>query len=121
MYQHRRPTLLPSQSHISKSSRRGTIAPSTLKSRQLAHLNAQLAQLQAGMSDLDNLLRVTAKQAEYIRKLGILHGSLFMAGHKVFEEEAMRAQEEEEEYYEQQQQQQQQQADFDEQQAQAQA
>lgn len=71
----RRPTLLPSQSHAG-APRRSTIAPSTLKSRQLAHLNAQIAQLQANMSDLDNLLRVTAVQAEYIRKLGILHGSL---------------------------------------------
>lgn len=72
----RRPTLLPSQLHSTGGARRSTIAPSTLKSRQLAHLNAQLAQLQANMSDLDNLLRVTAVQAEYIRKLGILHGSL---------------------------------------------
>lgn len=110
----RRPTLLPSQMRRQSQAggtRRSTIPPSTLKSRQLSHLNAQLARLQANMSDLDNLLRVTAVQAEYIRKLGILHGSLyvlqsfvaskncftnvfrFMAGHKVFEEEAMRAQE----------------------------
>ncbi|CAN6641662.1 hypothetical protein TRVA0_018S02652 [Trichomonascus vanleenenianus] len=70
----------------------------------MAHLNSQLAQLQANISDMDNLLRVAVVQAEYIRKLGILHGSLFMASHRVFEEEAMNEQEQnqpaEEEYNE---------------------
>lgn len=70
---------------------------SDLKARQLSHLNSQIAQLQANMSDMDNLLRVTVVQAEYIRKLGVLHSALFMASHKVFEEEAMASQEYEEE------------------------
>jgi conjugal transfer/entry exclusion protein len=53
-----------------------TYSLSSLKSRQLSHLNSQIAQLQANLDDMDNLLRVTVKQAEYIRKLGILHGAL---------------------------------------------
>lgn len=76
----RRTTIIPPQSSFSQSAarRRSTLAPSTFKSRQLSHLNVQLAKLQANMSDLDNLLRVTAVQAEYIRKLGILHASLYV-------------------------------------------
>lgn len=40
-------------------------------------------------------MKVTTFQAEYIKKLGIMHGSLFMSSHKIFEEE-VRAQETEE-------------------------
>lgn len=76
---------------------RKSTASSDLKSRQLTHLNSQIAQLQANISDMDNLLRVTVVQADYIKKLGIMHSSLFMASHKVFEEEAMNAQEYDEE------------------------
>lgn len=75
MYQQRRLTVL-SSNQPGNGSRRFTIAPSTLKSRQLAHLNAQLAQLESGMGELNSLLHITAIQAEYIRKLGIFHGSL---------------------------------------------
>jgi conjugal transfer/entry exclusion protein len=51
---------------------------SNLKSRQLAYLNSQIAQLQANLSDMENHLRVTMVHAEYIRKLGVLHGSLYV-------------------------------------------
>jgi hypothetical protein len=62
------------------SSRRMTIscAASNLKSRQLSYLNAQLAQLQANVMNLDNHIQVTIQQAEYIRKLGTLHGGLYV-------------------------------------------
>lgn len=74
--------------------RRSTIGKnsSSLKQRQLSHLHSQLAQLEANLSDFENLIKITTFQAEYIKKLGIMHGSLFMASHKVFEEE-VRAQE----------------------------
>lgn len=64
---------------------------SSIKQRQLSHLNAQLAQLQANLTDLDNLIKITAIQAEYIEKIGLMHGSLFMASHDVFERESFAA------------------------------
>lgn len=51
-------------------------APSNVKPRQLSHLHSQLAQLQAHLSDTENLLRVTCIQAEHIRDLGAIHGGL---------------------------------------------
>lgn len=74
--------------------RRSTIGKtsSSLKQRQLSHLHSQLAQLEANLSDFETLLKVTTFQAEYMKKLGIMHGALFMASHKIFEEE-VRAQE----------------------------
>ncbi|KAK9477833.1 DASH complex subunit Hsk3 like-domain-containing protein [Lipomyces japonicus] len=62
---------------------------STVKPRQMSHLHSQLAQLQANLSDLESLLRVTAVQAEYIKRLGGLQGSLFMAAGRVFERDAL--------------------------------
>lgn len=126
----RRRTILQSQVHKSNNSNRrstlGTSSQSTLKTRQLSHLNVQLAKLQANMADMDNLLKITAFQADSMRRLGIMHASLyvfilfyllisfpllapkdidsisvltfyiyrFMAGHKFFEEEAVRQQQE---------------------------
>jgi hypothetical protein len=49
---------------------------SVVKSRQLAHLHAQLAQLSANLSDTENLLRMTSVQAEAMRGLGSWHGGL---------------------------------------------
>lgn len=40
------------------------------RQRQYAHLGAQLAQLNAHLADTENLLRMTAVQAEYMRGLG---------------------------------------------------
>jgi preprotein translocase subunit SecD len=50
------------------------------KPRQLSHLHAQLAQLTAHVSDLENLLRVTAVQAESMRNLGGYAGALYVFG-----------------------------------------
>ncbi|KAK5129183.1 hypothetical protein LTR08_003780 [Meristemomyces frigidus] len=62
---------------------------SASKSRQLSHLHAQLAQLTAHMSDLENLLRMTAVQAEGMRGLGGYAGGMFMAASKVLGEETV--------------------------------
>lgn len=59
------------------------------KSRQLSHLHAQLAQLTAHMSDLENLLRMTSVQAEGMRGLGGYAGGMFMAASKVLGEETV--------------------------------
>lgn len=76
----RRTTIVSSQNTALRPVRhRSTLVPSTqstLKTRQLSHLNAQLAKLQANMADMDNLLKVTASHAESIRRLGVLHASL---------------------------------------------
>ncbi|KAJ4132951.1 hypothetical protein NW754_015763 [Fusarium falciforme] len=63
---------------------------SALKSRQLAQLNSQLAQLSANLSDTENLLRMTSVQAEAMRGLGSWHGGLFMAASKVLGEESVK-------------------------------
>ncbi|EWC44210.1 hypothetical protein DRE_06955 [Drechslerella stenobrocha 248] len=59
---------------------------SAYKARQYAHLQSQLAQLQANLSDMEELLRMTATQAENIKILGGLQGGLFIGATKVFEE-----------------------------------
>ncbi|KAL3418808.1 hypothetical protein PVAG01_09029 [Phlyctema vagabunda] len=64
-------------------------APSSVKPRQLSHLNAQLAQLQANLADLESLLRMTSVQAESVRELGAFHGGLLMAASKVLGEETV--------------------------------
>jgi hypothetical protein len=63
---------------------------SIVKSRQLAHLHAQLAQLSANLSDTENLLRMTSVQAEAMRGLGSWHGGLFMAASKVLGEDSVK-------------------------------
>ncbi|MCJ1363709.1 hypothetical protein MMC16_002818 [Acarospora aff. strigata] len=70
------------------TSRLSTFPPS-VKPRQLSHLHSQLAQLQAHMADLENLLRMTAVQAEHVRALGGYCGGLFMAASKVLGEETV--------------------------------
>ncbi|KAF2159547.1 hypothetical protein M409DRAFT_30023 [Zasmidium cellare ATCC 36951] len=64
-------------------------ATTATKSRQLSHLHAQLAQLTANMSDLENLLRMTAVQAESMKGLGGYAGGMFMAASKVLGEETV--------------------------------
>lgn len=61
------------------------IPSSSLKQRQLSHLNSQLAQLHANLSDFNELINTTCVQYKSIERLGIMHGSLFMASHTVFE------------------------------------
>ncbi|CAM1502024.1 Fc.00g040080.m01.CDS01 [Cosmosporella sp. VM-42] len=63
---------------------------SVVKTRQLTHLNSQLAQLSANLSDTENLLRMTSVQAEAMRGLGSWHGGLFMAASKVLGEESVK-------------------------------
>lgn len=76
------------------SSRLSTLPTQASKQRQLSHLNSQLAQLTAHMSDLENLLRMTAVQAEGMRGLGGYAGGMFMAASKVLGEEAVKRGEE---------------------------
>ncbi|EME48414.1 hypothetical protein DOTSEDRAFT_119781 [Dothistroma septosporum NZE10] len=81
------PTRTPGHGHISRPSTANAATAS--KSRQLSHLHAQLAQLTANMSDLENLLRMTAVQAEGMRGLGGYAGGMFMAASKVLGEETV--------------------------------
>ncbi|KAK4969847.1 hypothetical protein LTR66_011650 [Elasticomyces elasticus] len=80
----------PTRSTLS-TSRLSTVPASASKNRQLSHLHAQLAQLTAHMSDLENLLRMTAVQAEGMRGLGGYAGGMFMAASKVLGEETVGA------------------------------
>lgn len=52
--------------HVSSSLSTSTIN----RNRQYTHLHAQLAQLNAHLADMENLLGMTAVQAEYVRGLG---------------------------------------------------
>ena len=73
------PTRTPGAAHHTRTTSRASVAPNTAppnKSRQLSHLHAQLAQLTANMSDLENLLRMTAVQAESMRGLGGYAGGM---------------------------------------------
>lgn len=51
---------------------------SAIKNRHLSHLHSQLAQLSANLADLENLLRMTAVQADAMRGLGGYCGSLYV-------------------------------------------
>ncbi|KAG4301678.1 hypothetical protein PCK1_002163, partial [Pneumocystis canis] len=66
---------------------RQSTTPAQIRSRQLSHLHSQLAQLHANLSDLENHFRVTAIQADAVRKLGALQASMFMAVSRVLGEE----------------------------------
>lgn len=63
---------------------------STTKTRQYAHLHSQLAQLNAHLADTENLIRMTAVQAEDMRVLGGYVGGLFMGSAKVLGEEGVK-------------------------------
>ena len=54
----------------STSSTTASTVHSQARARQYTHLQAQLAQLNAHLADLENLLHMTAVQAEYIKGLG---------------------------------------------------
>ncbi|KIW70797.1 hypothetical protein PV04_03037 [Phialophora macrospora] len=75
---------LPRPSSVTSSN-----AASTNKNRQYAHLHAQLAQLNAHLADTENLLRMTAVQAQDMRFLGGYVGALFMGSAKVLGEESV--------------------------------
>lgn len=66
---------------------------STNKTRQYAHLHAQLAQLNAHLADTENLVRMTAVQAQDMRFLGGYVGALFMGSAKVLGEESVQGKE----------------------------
>lgn len=61
---------------------------STLKSRQLSHLQTQLSQLQTNLETFNKLITITAQQANDIRTLGVNHTALFMSAHGIFELES---------------------------------
>ncbi|CAD0098715.1 unnamed protein product [Aureobasidium mustum] len=84
------PTSSRNNPSSNQTSRLSTIPTQASKQRQLSHLNSQLAQLTAHMSDLENLLRMTAVQAEGMRGLGGYAGGMFMAASKVLGEEAVK-------------------------------
>ncbi|OGM40465.1 hypothetical protein ABOM_010932 [Aspergillus bombycis] len=82
---------LPRQSILPPSST--TAGPSSMsaaKTRQYANLQAQLEQLNANLTDTQNLLRMTAVQAEDMRFLGGYVGALFMGSAKVLGEEGVK-------------------------------
>ncbi|KAK9414250.1 putative High osmolarity sensitivity protein 3 [Seiridium unicorne] len=88
----------------SASGARPSMAPQgsggAVKARQLvadapvakAHLQSQLSQLSSNLSDTENLLRMTAVQAEAMRGLGAWHGGMFMAASRVLGEESVKEQ-----------------------------
>lgn len=59
------------------------------KNRQYAHLHAQLAQLNAHLADTENLVRMTAVQAQDMRFLGAYVGAMFMGSARVLGEESV--------------------------------
>ncbi|KAL1886777.1 hypothetical protein Plec18167_000712 [Paecilomyces lecythidis] len=77
-----RASLLPGASTSSASG-------SAAKQRQYAHLHTQLAQLNAHLSDTENLVRMTAVQAGDMRFLGGYIGGMFMGAAKVLGEEGI--------------------------------
>jgi len=64
---------------LSMAPQSATASASSNKNRQLSHLNSQLTQLHAHLEDLEDLVRMTAVQAEHIRALGGIHGALYVA------------------------------------------
>ncbi|ODV77287.1 uncharacterized protein CANTADRAFT_55576 [Suhomyces tanzawaensis NRRL Y-17324] len=70
----------------------GTVA-SSIKQRQLSHLNSQMAQLHANLSDFNELIHTTCTQYQSIENLGKLHAAMFMASHAVFENDNFSGQE----------------------------
>ncbi|OAP61363.1 hypothetical protein AYL99_03566 [Fonsecaea erecta] len=83
-------SLAPAKQSLPRpSSVASTTTTSTNKTRQYAHLHAQLAQLNAHLADTENLLRMTAVQAQDMRFLGGYVGALFMGSAKVLGEESV--------------------------------
>ncbi|KAI0124752.1 DASH complex subunit Hsk3 like-domain-containing protein [Xylariales sp. AK1849] len=81
---------------VGSGTTRPSMAPQSsggvVKARQLSHLHSQLAQLSQNLADTENLLRMTAVQAEAMRGLGAWHGGMFMAASKVLGEESVKEQ-----------------------------
>jgi hypothetical protein len=68
----------------------GNSGMSAAKTRQYTQLHSQLEQLNANLADTQNLLRMTAVQAEDMRFLGGYVGALFMGSAKVLGEEGVK-------------------------------
>ncbi|KAI5816643.1 hypothetical protein BZA77DRAFT_58669 [Pyronema omphalodes] len=69
---------------------RGSVRPSmgtatTTKARQYAMLQNQLSTLQWNLEKLEDMMRVTAAQADNIKTLGTLNAALLMSANKIFE------------------------------------
>lgn len=64
------PTTTPSNSSHRSSTSTSTSASTINRNRQYTHLHAQLAQLNAHVADMENLVGMTAVQAEYMKGLG---------------------------------------------------
>ncbi|KAH8431573.1 DASH complex subunit HSK3 family protein [Aspergillus melleus] len=75
--------------YASSSGGGGSSSMSAAKTRQYAQLHASLAQLNANLADTQNLVRMTAVQAEDMRFLGGYVGALFMGSAKVLGEEGV--------------------------------
>ncbi|RMZ88637.1 hypothetical protein DV736_g4131, partial [Chaetothyriales sp. CBS 134916] len=89
---------MPSTTNLSKQSSSSVFGHSSTlsthstfasKNRQYAHLNAQLAQLNAHLADTENIVRMTAEQADQMRFLGAYVGALFMGSARVLGEESV--------------------------------
>ncbi|PLB49231.1 hypothetical protein P170DRAFT_475539 [Aspergillus steynii IBT 23096] len=84
-------TTNPAYSGSGSGSAAGTgSSMSATKTRQYAQLHASLAQLNANLSDTQNLVRMTAVQAQDMRFLGGYVGALFMGSAKVLGEEGVK-------------------------------
>ena len=82
-------------SRVSSSSASGaSTSVSSNKNRQYAHLHAHLAQLNAHLADTENLVRMTAVQAQDMRFLGGYVGAMFMGSARVLGEESVVREEE---------------------------
>ena len=69
-------TMSTTQRTVSSQPRLSTLSANATKARQLSHLHAQLAQMTAKVSDMENLLRMTSVQAESMRGLGGYAGGM---------------------------------------------
>jgi hypothetical protein len=76
-------------SRVSSAASGPNTSISSNKSRQYAHLHAQLAQLNAHLADTENLVRMTAVQAQDMRFLGGYIGAMFMGSARVLGEESV--------------------------------
>ncbi|GKZ79641.1 hypothetical protein AnigIFM56816_003844 [Aspergillus niger] len=84
-----RHSILPASTTAGPSSM-GSSSMSMAKTRQYSNLHNQLEQLNANLRDTENLLRMTAVQAEDMRFLGGYVGALFMGSAKVLGEEGVK-------------------------------
>ncbi|RAK96914.1 DASH complex subunit HSK3 family protein [Aspergillus ibericus CBS 121593] len=85
-----RHSVLPGSTTAPSTMSGGASSMSMAKTRQYTNLHNQLAQLNANLRDTENLLRMTAVQAEDMRFLGGYVGALFMGSAKVLGEEGVK-------------------------------